>query len=104
MWQKLLKILEFGSTNGYFFPAAFDQEKKGPSTTLLFTHIANAVAIGSIIYLVTQDAKSGTISAIVYSVITMVLYLMRRITSFKVDADDGEIELTSEEKEVKPDE
>ena len=104
MWQKFKKLLEFYSKNGAFLPAAYDADKDGPSTTLLFTHIANATAIGSIIYLVTQDAKSGTISAIVYSVITMVLYLMRRIQSFKVDADDGELELSAGSEGVGPEE
>lgn len=99
MWDTIKKIFKHSSTEGSYFPSAFDKDKLGPSFTLYCAHIANAVAIGSIIYLVTQDAKSGTISAIVYSVITMVLYLMRRISSFKVDADDGEISLESEPEE-----
>lgn len=101
MWQKFKQLLEFYSKNGAFLPAAYDSEKDGPSTTLLFANIANATAIGSIIYLVTQDAKSGTISAIVYSVITMVLYLMRRLKTFKADLDDTSIELESEEENEK---
>lgn len=99
MWQSIKKSFEFSAKTGLMLPAAFDAGRGVASVTLLFAHVANAVAIGSIIYLVTQDAKSGTISAIVYSVITMVLYLMRRISSFKVDADDGEISLESDPEE-----
>lgn len=95
MLQTLIKFLKHSATTGTFLMAAHDVDKGKASFTLLAAHIANTLAICTIIYLAAQDAKSGAISAIVYSVITMVLYLMRRIQSFKVDADDGEIELSA---------
>lgn len=107
MWNKLLKFFEFSSKNGIYLPNAFDNDKAGPSVTLLFAHFANLLALFSIIYLTYTDPKYGTAAAITYSVITMILYMMRRITKFKVDIDDGELEAenssTEDNNNVKPD-
>lgn len=97
MLQALIKFFKHSATTGSYFPAAHDVDKGKASFTLFAAYSSNLLALCAIIYLITQDAKSGTISAIVYSVITMVLYLMRRLKSFKADLDDGEISLESGE-------
>lgn len=99
MWDKLINLLKYYSEEGMRLPMAYDKDKPGPSITLLFAHIANAVAIGAVIYLTIQNTKDGAIAAISYSVITMVLYMMRRIISFKANLEKGDIELDSEEKD-----
>lgn len=94
--QKLIDFLKFGSTTGWFMGAAHDADKPGPSASLLFAHIANFVAIGGIITLIVKDTLQGTIAAMMYSVLMIVFYLMRRIGKFKVDLDDKELSLESE--------
>ena len=97
MLKKIKDLFEFSSKNGLYLPHAFDAEKKGPSITLLFANTAHYVAIGVILFLAYKDVLSGAYAAIGYSAITMVLYMMRRITSFKADLDDRSIELDSQE-------
>lgn len=97
MLNRIKKLFEFSSKNGLYLPAAFNAETGKPSVTLLFTHIANTVAIIAIGILTYKDINLGTIAAICYSIVTMLLYLMRRVTKFKFDADDREIEVVGEE-------
>lgn len=97
MLDKIKQILEFSSKNGLYLPAAYDADKEGPSVSLLFSHVANMVAIISIIYLVIKDTSTGTLAAIIYASLMLVFYLMRRITKFKADLDDGSLELENEE-------
>lgn len=97
MLDKLKAFLEFSSKNGLYLPSAYDNDKGGPSVSLLFSHVANFVAIVSIIYLVIKDTTAGTISAMIYASLMLVFYLMRRIVKFKADLDDRSIELDSEE-------
>lgn len=97
MINKLIQILKHSSTEGSYFPSAYDADKKAPSVTLYFAHLANFISIASICILVYRDTLSGTIAAIIYSVITMVLYLMRRVTGFKADLDDRSIEIEGED-------
>ena len=97
MLDKLKALLEFSSKNGFYLPSAYDNDKGGPSVSLLFSHVANFIAIASIIFLVVKDTTTGTISAMIYASLMLVFYLMRRITKFKADLDDKSIELDSEE-------
>lgn len=99
MLKTLIKFLNHSSTHGTPLLAAHDVDKGKASATLLFAHVANALAICTIIYLAAQDAKSGAVSAIIYSVITMVLYLMRRLSKFSLDVDDAKIDIESAEKD-----
>lgn len=102
MWEKIKASFEFAATRGWNLPAAFDSEKQGPSTSLFFSHLANILALLSIIFLLIKDTFNGTIMAIIYSSLMLVFYLMRRISKFKVDLDDRSIDLqSSEEKETK---
>lgn len=101
--QKIIDFLKFGSTTGWFLGAAHDADKPGPSASLLFAHIANLVAIGAIITLIVKDTLQGTIAAMMYSVLMIVFYLMRRIKSFKADLDDRSIELDGGEDNDKKD-
>ena len=101
MWSKFIELLKYYSEQGARLPAAYDSDKKGASVTLLFTHIANLVAIISIAILVYKDTTNGTIAAILYSIITMILYMMRRVTSFKADLDDKSIEIEGEDSNEK---
>lgn len=102
MWQKLLKILEFGSKNGYFLPAAYDKTVNGPSISLLIVHLANILALFSVTNLVLKDAQAGCISAICYAIISMILYRMRNLDKVKLDLKEGQVELDAEDQGVGP--
>lgn len=97
MIDKIKQFFEFASKNGLYFPGAYDNDKQGPSASLLFAHVANIVAIWGLITLINKDALQGVLAAISYSVLMIVFYLMRRISSFKADLDDKSIELDSGE-------
>lgn len=98
MIKRLKQLFEFGGKTGFYTPNAYDHDKGGPSVTLLFANTAHYLSVIIIAALAYKDVNNGAIAAITYSVITMVLYLMRRITSLKADLDDRSIELESEEK------
>jgi hypothetical protein len=99
--EKLKQFFEFASTNGLWLLSAFDKDKPGPSASLLFAHAANAVALGAIITLIIKDTLQGTIAAMMYSVLMIVFYLMRRLTKFKADLDDKSIEIEGEDNDKK---
>ena len=99
MIQKIINILKHSSTVGSYFPAAYDADKQAPSVSLYFAHVAHLVSIVAICILIYKDINAGTIAAITYSVITMILYMMRRISSVKADLDDKSFEIEGGENE-----
>ncbi len=89
--------MKFYSETGAYLPSAYDNRSGKGSVSLLFAHIANAVAIVGIGTLLYTDLKQGVISAIFYSVLMLAFYLIRSLSKFKVDVDDGEFEIDSGE-------
>lgn len=98
MIKRIKELLVYWSTNGANLPLAHDVDKGKGSITLLFANTAHYLSVVIIAILAYKDINNGALAAITYSVITMVLYMMRRITSFKADLDDRSIELESENK------
>ena len=101
--QKLIDFFKYSSEQGLRIPSAFDNDKPGPSASLLFAHLANTVAIGGIITLIVKDTLQGTVAAMMYSVLMIVFYLMRRLTKFKMDLDDKSLEIDGGEDNDKKD-
>lgn len=99
MLEKLKALFEFAAKTGLYLPAAYDARNGQPSTSLLFAHMANALAIGGITALMFQDLKVGVYCSMGYSALMLAFYLLRSLSKFKVDVDDGEIELDSGEAE-----
>ncbi len=99
MLDKLKAFFEFASSHGLNLPSAYDNRSGMGSVSLLFAHAANAVALGGIVALMVQDLKVGVYCSIGYSSLMLVFYLMRSLSKFKVDIDDGEVEIDSGEKE-----
>lgn len=97
MLENIKELLKFYSETGAYLPSAYDNRSGKGSVSLLFAHVANAVAVVGICVLLYQDIKQGVISAIVYSVLMLAFYLIRSLSKFKVDVDDGAIELDSAE-------
>lgn len=105
MIKRLKQLFEFGGKTGFYTPNAYDHDKGGPSVTLLFANTAHYLSVIIIAALAYKDVNNGAIAAITYSVITMMLYMMRRLSQFKVNVKEGEIEVDSEdESEEKKDE
>lgn len=96
-WNKIKEIFEYSSTHGLNLPSAFDNRTGIGSVSLLFAHVANAVAIGGIVSLLFKDLKAGVYCAMGYSSLMLIFYLMRSIGKVKVDIDDGQIELEDNE-------
>lgn len=97
MIENFKKFMKFASKTGLYLPAAYDARTNGPSISLLFAHIANALAIGGITALMFKDLKMGVYCSIGYSTLMLAFYLLRSLSKVKVDVDDGEIELDSGE-------
>lgn len=92
MWDKIKEFFIYSSEVGLKLPSAYDADKKGPSVTLLFVHVANFVAILSICLLFKESPTIGVISATGYSLAMMGFYLIKRLGKFSVDLKDGKIE------------
>lgn len=87
---------------GIKFPMACDTQADIPSSTLFFTYLSYILAYVGVIILMGYDALYGAIGAGILYVLSLTFYLMRRISVFRVDVTDGEIELTSEIEEKQP--
>lgn len=99
MFDKIKALFEFSSKNGLYLPSAFDNRSGMGSVSLLFAHVANALALVAIGIALNTDLKLGVLCAIGYSGLMLVFYLLRSISKFKVDVDDGELEVDSGEPE-----
>lgn len=97
MLDKFKDIMKYSSEIGWKFPAAYDNDKPGPSVSLLFAHISFYVATLATIYLLYKDHIAGTASALIMAGLYFVFYMMRRLTKAKFDIDDRSIDLENNE-------
>jgi hypothetical protein len=94
MLEKLKTILEFASKSGLYLPAAYDNDKPGPSTTLFFAHLTFCLTFAVCIVLIfKQEVLTAAITSMIFWVISTVFYLIRRLKTFKADLDDRSISL-----------
>ncbi len=98
MLNKIKEILKFGSTIGFYLPAAHDNRSGKSSVSLLFAHIANAVAIGGIISLYFKDLETGVYCAIGYSGLMLAFYLLRSLDKVKLGREGIELDGDDEPK------
>lgn len=102
LWQEIKQLIRDANEKGIAFPLARDSVTKKPSSTLYFTYMTFTLAFIANICLIIRDVFIGTYVAIGFWALALVFYLMRRIDTFRVDIDDGEVMLkSSEEKEEK---
>ncbi len=94
--EKLKEILIYLNRVGFPAPAIYDADKKGPSVSLLFAYIAYLLTIIGISTLMYKNLETGVLAGIIYSVLMIVFYLMRRLTKAKFDLDDKSIDLESD--------
>lgn len=98
--MNIKEFLENASKVGLFLPMAYDKNKDGPSVTLLFVYLTSILSIACIVGLFQIEKQVATYIACVYSIIWVVLYLLRNLQKAKFDLDDRSFELESEEKKT----
>lgn len=100
MIKNLKQIWNKWCVEGLKLPYAFNPETEKPSITLLTLYIATFVMFGSVLALHFVSAiLQATFTTILIWTLAYVFYRLRRLDSFKIDLDDGEIELNSGEKD-----
>lgn len=100
--QKLKNWLNKLHDPGIKFPMACDTQNDVPSSTLFFTYISFVVASVAVVVLILNNPLYGAIGAGVLYILSLVFYLMRRVSVFRVDIKDGELELNSEPNQQQP--
>jgi hypothetical protein len=81
---------------GMYLPYAHDPVSKKPSITLLFPYLTFALAFISVILLhIWPSMVIATGTSLIFWVIAVVLYLLRKLQKAKFDIDDGSFELES---------
>ncbi len=101
MLETIKKFFEFASKNGLYLPAAFDPDKPGPSSSLLFAHISFYVSVVGVGLLIYRDRTAGTIAAMTLAGLYFTFYMLRKLNKAKFDLDDHSIDLENDEKDSK---
>ena len=92
--QALKQLIE----RGLPLPHAYDPVPKEPSFRLLAAYVSFVIASISVITLhIWPQTSVATWTAIGYFTLCMVFYMLKKLTSAKIDLDDREISLSSEE-------
>jgi cbb3-type cytochrome oxidase subunit 3 len=96
--NKIKEFFRMASEEGLKLPFAFDAVSGKPSVTLFFAYVTFLLALTSTILLhFTDKIFTATVTTIIFFVINVIFYLLRRLTKAKVDLDDRSIELDGEE-------
>jgi hypothetical protein len=95
LWDGLKKLIKKSNEEGIPFAYAKDSTTGKPSSTLYFTYMTFTLAFIANLCLIIRDVFIGTYVAIGFWALALVFYLMRRIDTFRVDIDDGEVMLKS---------
>lgn len=101
MGNYIKKILKYYSEHGMDLPTAYDNRVKRGSISLLFAYTAHLVTIVGICLALVEHLKFGVLCAIGYSALMISFYMLRSLSKVKLDVDDGEIELDTNEKKQK---
>lgn len=97
MVQKLIELFKYSSEHGLDLPAAYDNDKKGPSVSLLFAHISFYIAIVSNILVMVNNLIVGSMMAMTFSGLYFVFYMLRKLNKAKIDLDDKSFDLENTE-------
>jgi hypothetical protein len=100
MWAKISEAVSRWCKEGVYLPYAHDAERGKPSASLLFMYVSFVIAACSVIAL---HLKAGlliaTLTSIMFWVLAMTFYRIRKLDKFKIDLDDKTIELDADEDE-----
>jgi cbb3-type cytochrome oxidase subunit 3 len=100
MLERIKEIFDFAAKFGLNLPAAYDNDKKGPSVSLLFAHISFYLAIVSISLLIYKDRLAGTVAAMAMAGLYFVFYMLRKLNKAKVDIKNQSFDLENDEKDT----
>lgn len=92
-WEKAINL-------GLPLPHAYDPVEKIPSFRLLSAYISFLLTICSIVYLHIIDPHSGTLAALGLWTLAMVFYLLKKLSSAKIDFAEKKFEVNSEKEIV----
>jgi len=96
--NKLFKLWEKWSTKGLHFPYAHDPVSKKPSITLMFPYITFVTSVISLILLhIWPSLIIATSVSIFFWAISVVFYMLRKLSKAKIDLNDQTIDLDSGE-------
>lgn len=79
----------YSANTGLPLIAAYDAISGKPSITLLAVHITLWLTVGMLLF----GSMEKFWGALVFYIMTFVLYLIRKVTKFKIDADDKSFEV-----------
>jgi hypothetical protein len=94
------KLFKRWSEEGIRFPYAYSGDEKKPSVTLLFVWLTGMLALGSTLALNFVDTLQAALTSIIFWVLSMVFYRLRRIDKLKIDLDDRQLEIEGEGSEA----
>ncbi len=96
MLDNIKKFFEFASKNGLYLPAAYDSIEGKASSSLFFSHLAFYMAFITIICLSVKDIGQGTIASMLFAIMYLVFYLLRKLSKAKFNLKDKSIDLESD--------
>lgn len=94
MFKGLNNFFDKASNHGLKLPFAWDPVSKKPSITLLFPYVTFAMAVISLIVLhFYPTAIIATAMTLLFWAMSVVFYLLRKLSKAKFDLDDKSIDL-----------
>lgn len=95
MITAIKSALKSALQQGLKLPHAYDPVPKQPSFRLLTAYISFVLATASVVALHIWDSLFvATCTAICFFVINMIFYMLKKLSSAKIDLDDKSIELS----------
>ncbi len=106
MSESLKSLIRKWSRHGMHWPFVHDPTIKKPSVTLMFFYIgfmmaATVIAASSVMQLIKGDLLQATFMPSMLAFISFVFYRLRKLDNVKIDLNDQEIELSSNDDEEK---
>jgi len=97
MWQKIKDVFISSTKVGFFLPMAYDPESGKPSISLMFAWLTFMSALVSTIALnFTDKTLTASITGIMFWVMAIVFYKVRKLDKFKIDLQNKSIELDAQ--------
>lgn len=96
--SRLFSKLEKLCRRGLYFPMALDPNTNKPSITLLIFYTMFIIMMGSLVYTHIYNNYIPSLVTLATFISSFVMYRMRKVDKFKLDVDDGQIELSGDNK------
>lgn len=101
MLETVSKIIQRWSAEGMRWPFLHDPTREEPSVTLMFFYItflmaSISVSVSSVLLLLHNDPFKATIMPIMMFTLGFIFYRLRSLDNVKIDLNDQELELSSD--------